>query len=87
MTKRMRSFIEKIGQDVELRKKMEACETIDEAFSIAQSFLGELSFEEFSSGMRELIEYSEKKADKELTDEELGEVSKGLFYFDNMFRF
>lgn len=77
MTKRMRKFIEMIVEDEDLSKKIDACETIDEAFSVAQSFLCDMSYEEFSSGMKELIGCGEKNADEELSDEELESISAG----------
>lgn len=62
---------------------MESCKSPNEAFTVAQSVVSEISFDDFHSTMSKLVEFIKPREDNELTDEDLEEVVGG-FGFDGI---
>lgn len=85
MTEEMKRFIEQMAKDEVLQKRLESCKSPEEAFTVAQSVVSEISFDDFHSTMSKLVEFIKKREDNELTDEDLEEVVGGFgFGFDGI---
>ena len=73
MKEEIKLFIQKVAEDRELRHKLQACKTPEEAYAIASSAQDGFTFEEFTEAMTKLYE----QASAELSDEDLAKAAGG----------